>query len=222
MDKNWIFLSHKVSDELSAYGNGDRVQLEFDKQIDHGDACNNSKVGMSLHFGTHIDFPYHFSASGKKSSDYPADYFISDNIAVIEKEDFEIQDSIIQLTDDLLAKVPQKTEILFVKTNFYQNRLDDSYWSQNPTFKKGAAKKLKTYFPNLRFVGFDSISLNPWQNRPYGREVHKEFLVEEGILVIEDVNFNELEKNKIIKEVIISPLVFQGADAAPATILASI
>jgi arylformamidase len=223
VEKQWICLSHKISDKLSAYGNGGRVNLTFDKQISCGDACNNSHIDMSLHYGTHIDFPFHFYERGKKACEYGPDFFVSENVAVIDERYFSISDSLIEFHFQLIQEsFSPESDVILINTGFYKNRHDDIYWNKNPSFKKGEAAKLRKYFPRIKFLGIDSISINPWVDRLYGREVHKEFLVEEDILLIEDIDYSRLPENEKISELIISPLIFEGADAAPATLLARI
>lgn len=64
MTSKWVFLSYPLSNVLSAYRNGMRIEISSDSAIGRGDATNNSTIRMSSHFGTHLDFPSHFFKLG--------------------------------------------------------------------------------------------------------------------------------------------------------------
>ena len=160
MQNRWIYLSHRISDKLSAYGDGERVNLTFSKKMSCGDACNNSHVNMSLHYGTHIDFPFHFYEKGKKACEYSPDFFVSKNVAVIDERYFSISNSLIEFDFPMI---------------------EESFSSDSDVI-----------------------------------------LVNEDILLIEDIDYSQLAENEKVRELIISPLIFEGADAAPATLLARV
>ena len=66
----WTYLSYPLSVDLSGYGNGARISVCQTRSITNGDSSNNTEFCMSSHFGTHIDFPNHFSNKGKTIEDY--------------------------------------------------------------------------------------------------------------------------------------------------------
>ncbi len=50
---------------------GDRpFRLKQEQRVSRGDGYDLSSIEMSLHAGTHIDFPRHLIASGRSSTDY--------------------------------------------------------------------------------------------------------------------------------------------------------
>ena len=74
-DFSWIYLSYLLSDKISAYGDGKRIKVETTKSVRKEYTCNGSFLNLPTHFGTHIDFPYHFDADGKKGRFLPSRVF---------------------------------------------------------------------------------------------------------------------------------------------------
>ena len=78
--------------------------------------------------------------------------------------------------------------------------------------------------PYVRAIGFDFISLSPYQNRNLGREAHRTFLDPEGvnapILVIEDMDLSA-DLSRLIS-VWIFPLRISGVDSAPCTVIGAV
>ena len=79
-----IFLSYFLDQNTPAYGGEtDLISVKRSRSIINGDNSNNSIITLTSHIGTHIDFPFHFSNDGKKSDDYPASFWIFNNIGII-------------------------------------------------------------------------------------------------------------------------------------------
>ncbi|HRN41202.1 MAG TPA: cyclase family protein [Vicingus sp.] len=219
---NTIFLSYQLNDKAFGYANGNRFNLKKVRSICCGDTSNNSSFEMPTHFGTHIDYPYHFDEKGKNSSDYLAQDFVFSKIACISIEETIIDDYLIKNNHLNLSKIPSETELLFIKTGFCYKRLLPEYWEFGYGFHPETAAFLKQKLPNLKAVAFDLISLNSYQHRELGRIAHKEFLSTQNILIIEEVNLQEITEKTIFNEVIIAPLLLEKADGAPVTIIAKI
>jgi arylformamidase len=75
-----------------------------------------------------------------------------------------------------------------------------------------------TKFPKLRLFGFDMISLTSKLDRPEGKEAHLNFLIENQILILEDMNLENLFTcpNKVI----VAPLQIENSDGGPCTVFA--
>lgn len=217
---NWIYLSYNLSDKISGYGNGDRIQIEKTGEICCGANANGTKFAMPTHFGTHIDFPYHFGDEGKKGDVFPAEYFISNKVGFLRITPASFLITVEELS--VVEKLEADIEFLFVDTGFWKKRDHDDYWSKNPGFSPEVASFLREKFSKLRILGFDSISMNPWEDRPTGRIAHKEFLLKNDICLLEDVDFSNLDDCNFIDEAIISPLRFENADGAPCTVFAKV
>lgn len=217
---NTIWLSYPLNDKAFGYGNGQRFRLEKLRDMDCGDSSNNTGFSMPTHYGTHIDFPSHFSSTGKKSTDYPANHFVFEKVSLIEIDPNTITDFLIRNEHLDLSKLSQNTELLILKTGFCAKRYNSEYWEYGLGFHSETANFLKTNLPNIRCIAFDLISMNSYQNRAEGRIAHKEFLIENEILIVEEMDLNHVDLTSKFKEVIIAPLMIENADGAPVSVLA--
>ena len=218
----WEFLSYSLSDNLSAYRNGERISVCRQSEISKGDTCNQSKVAVNLHFGTHVDFPWHFFDGGKTSSDFSADFFVADKIRVIVLNKLDVA-HLVSVSDiePYLKDVDDNLECLIIKTGLCNLRYEDAYWNDNVGVNENVATFCRNRFPFLRFIGFDFMSVSGIHHRMLGREVHKEFF-RNNILPIEDMDLSRINSCTIIKKIIISPYRVSKSDAAPATVFAQI
>jgi arylformamidase len=85
MDRKYIRLSHILNSSTPTYG--DRASLEIipNSEISKGATVNSTQLNFSTnHIGTHIDFPMHYYEDGLSPIDVPIDYWIFNNIALVE------------------------------------------------------------------------------------------------------------------------------------------
>ena len=219
-----LWLSHILSKETPAYGNGEKFQIKKSKSIARGDNCNVSEISLSTHLGTHLDTPYHFFNKGNTIDYYPADYFVFKEVFLWKLKNlksaqyFEYQ--------DLPKYISQKTDLLLIKTNFQKYRNKKIFWEKNPGLASSLAEGLRKNFPFLRAVGMDFISVSSFADRKKGRLAHKTFLNPDlpgnPLLLIEDMDLSKLKINKKIFQVIVFPLRIKSADGSPCTIIANV
>ncbi len=221
-NSQWIFLSYQLSDTLTAYKNGERIHIIQERSMDEGDPVNQSKISVNLHYGTHIDYPYHFLNNGLKSSDYEAPFFVLDKVKFVTLESV-VETNLISIEDLVLPlkNTSNNIQCLIIKTGLCSYRYDDLYWSDNIGINKGVATFCKSLFPEIRFIGFDCMSVSAFHNSMLGREVHKEFFLN-NILPIEDMDLNPLDSSSIIKQMIVAPFRVKNAEASPVTVFAKI
>ena len=222
---NWIYLSYPLSTGLSGYGNGQRLTINQIRSIDKGDTSNNTEFCMPSHLGTHIDFPYHFSSNGKTIDDYNPNFFSFEKVSIINLElinkieDYLIKpEHLVNVIDDCSIN----TDLLLLKTGFCDKRSTEEYWKYGYGIGLGVAVLLKQNFPLLRAIGFDLISLNSYQRRETGRKSHKEFLIDQNILIIEDMNLSKINATSKFNQLIVAPLNISGSEGAPVTVFANI
>lgn len=211
-----------VSDQLTAYRNGRRIEKEMVSSMENGDVSNHTAAWVSLHFGTHIDFPRHFLADGKTTGNYMPDFFVMDKVVVAYTE--QLFDSHLLSATDLekvISNASSDTQCLLVKTGMGSHRMEECYWNDNIGVDTGLAEWLCNCFPQLRFLGFDFMSVSGSHYRELGRQVHRELLGHD-ILPIEDMYLEPLQHGDVIKKLIISPYRVCGSDAAPVTVFAKI
>ena len=211
-----LFLSYYINEKTPIYGGEQSISIKNKSSILKGDSSNSKILHFPNHTGTHIDFPNHFSENGKTINHYKPSFWFFKNVTIINYnavEDEIIDDKIINST------IPFETEFLIINTEFYKKRESKLYWNNNPGLSPKLAAKLKEHCPNLRVVGFDFISLTSYQNRMLGRKAHTEFLINNDILLIEDMDLRFIS-NKKIKSITALPLLFDNLDGAPITICA--
>ncbi len=211
MIKEPIYLSYFIDSNTPIYGGGKgEIIIKSIRSIDEGHSSNNLQFHFPGHIGTHIDFPYHFSNTGKKCSDYPPSFWIFNKVGFLKCS--------IEDLESNLNKLSTEIEILILKTGFGSNRNDEIYWSNQPVIPSRYGPLLKSRFPNLRVFGFDMISLTSKLNREEGRLAHLSFLIDNNILVLEDMNLSNLDY--MPNKVIIAPLQILDADGVPCNVIA--
>jgi arylformamidase len=218
----WIFLSYELSPGLSAYGNGQPVDIEPGSRISKGKSSNSSLLRLSSHYGTHIDFPRHFSDAGSHGGNYNASEFVFNHVKLIDISNVKVPDYLIRPDHLQEEKFDAAAELLLIKTGFSGQRFSDVYWEKNPGLDPGLAAFFKKQMPGIRAVGIDLISLSSWQKRDIGRKAHKEFLVNHQVLIIEDMDLSKVEASTGFERVIVSPLRFKDADGSPVTVFAQV
>jgi arylformamidase len=216
-----IFLSYELSDELSGYGGGDRIEIKTERDMCCGDTSNNTSFWMPTHYGTHLDFPFHFSSEGKTGSVYSAEDFVFDSVELIELDLREREVPLIG-PEDLPAPLNPEATAVIIKTFFCELRPEDRYYSNGPGFQTESAAALKEKWPDSKLIGFDSISLTNFQNRPLGRVAHKAFLIENDLLILEDMDLRQVSESTKIDNLIVAPLRMKNADGAPVTVFAQL
>ena len=212
---NCSFLSYFRNNETPQYGGAADIDIRQRSSIGKGDSSNSTLIHLPNHVGTHIDFPRHFGKEGKTINDYKADSWEFKRVCLMDYE--AVEEEIINL-EGKMDDLPIDTELLLIRTGFQKYRGQKKYWNNNPGLAPELAKSLRKQCPGLRAVGFDFISLSSYQHRPLGRVAHKEFLIENDILIIEDMDLQHLLDN--IEKVIALPLMIDGVDGGPITVIA--
>ncbi len=212
-------LSHFISPETPLYGNGTGTRFINEKQIKNGDSCNTLNLQFSNHIGTHIDFPYHFDDAGKKLKDYRSDFWEFNNVKIVDISS-KVSDRQMIGPDFFIDLNKAEIDLLLIKTGYGLYRGTDRYTLTPPGLSSDLASFFRKYFPKLRCIGLDLISISSFSNREEGRKAHVAFLNPtkgEPILLIEDMKLNSIAK---LSKVIVAPLLIESADGAPCTVLA--
>lgn len=120
-----VYLSYFIDESTPVYGGfKETISIIQSSSIKQGNTSNNLKITMPNHAGTHIDFPFHFSDSGKKSSDYSPEFWIFNRVGFLE--------CAIELVPKMIKALPDDIELLILKTGFGGQRGKDLYWSSQP------------------------------------------------------------------------------------------
>ena len=216
------FLSYALDENTPTYGNRDKFTITQKGQILSGDGANTSTWNFTNnHLGTHIDTPYHFIESGKKTLDYTAEDFCFNNIHIIEN--LCHNGDLISLSNNQIKNIPKSTDFLIIKTGYGVYRLLDKYHNDNPGLESDLANLLKVNLPELRAIGFDFISLTSWNFRDHGRLSHRSFLgAPNNFLIVEDMDLVNIDKSTNIKSLILAPLRTIDGNGGPVTIIVDI
>lgn len=217
------FLSYILDEETPTYGNRSRFIIEKSSSIRNGDVANNSCLYSTAHIGTHVDMPYHFYEHGQKIIDFPPDFWIFNNVLFLEIEprNIIIKNEII----DKLCDIEDKDifDILILKTGACYIRKEKRFWENNYGFSPEIADYLKNHFPNIRLVGFDSISVSSFAARDVGRQAHRRFLdPDDPIILLEDMDLTQVDSSCNINKVIVCPLRIAESDGLPCTVFAEV
>lgn len=214
-----MFLSYPLGINTPSYGDKEPLILESTKSISCGDTCNQARITMSNHLGTHIDCPRHFDDKGLTIDQYPAEFWFSEKVGLLNLDVAPAE--LIEL-EPHIKNISSEIEILLIRTGFYQNRGKRAYWESNPGLSVASCQTLRQNFKNLKMVGFDFISLSSYQHRSEGRIAHKALLHGEfgakSVLIIEDMDLSQIEKAPA--QIVVVPLRFEGLDGAPVTVIA--
>ncbi len=222
----WIYLSHVLAETTPLYGKNGEVRIRRSRSMSRGDSSNNSELIMPSHVGTHVDAPNHFDAQGLTLDRYPADHWrcLRPALLHLPSEPGELLG--MERMASLLEQVPGDCDILLLRTGAQAWRTDapDTYACRGPGVAAGVAHWLRSH-RHLKFLGMDFVSISSHAHRDAGREAHRAFLgpQESGsapILLIEDMALAEL--SAVPKEVWVVPILFSGADGAPATVFARV
>ncbi|HQT24931.1 cyclase family protein [Daejeonella sp.] len=207
----FVSLSYFFREDTPLYGGGEgNIIFKQTNSINNGQNSNNLHVSFPNHAGTHVDFPYHFDNSGKKSHEYDAAFWVFKKVGFIECDVDKVEEAIVDLPEDI--------ELLILKTGFGAKRSSKEYWSSQPIIPAKLASIFRKKFSHLRAFGFDLISLTSKLNREEGKAAHLAFLIEHGILIVEDMNLQEVSSAPA--SVIVSPFQIYAADGAPCNITA--
>lgn len=219
----YLWLSYPLTTDTPAYGGENGFYSDSIKRISEGDTCNTSSYNLTSHSGTHVDTPKHFFDNGLTVDAFEPEFWIFNRIQVIEVKLTKGKN--IVLKNAVLPLVNGEPELILIKTGMSCYREKREYWESNPGLEPELGRKLRKNYPSLRAVGVDSISVSSWQNRQLGREAHRAFLdptYGNKFVLIEDMDLSKVHANTEIYKAIVMPLLAQGADGAPCSVLAQV
>jgi len=186
---------------------------------------NTSFLDAFVHAGTHVDTPFHVSATGAKLGAYELADFIFDHPLLLEvpkTDDEEIEVSDLEPHEKQL----RRADLLLVHTGFSTCRASDPerYLTRQPGFSVAAARYLIS-LPALRCAGADVMGI---ENIPKGRAAtppfptHAAFLLSgRKFLILEDPNTAAIVGRRL-KRAYLIPLLFPDAEAMMVTAFAEV
>jgi kynurenine formamidase len=214
-------LSYVINNNTRGYGNTPKIKIKKTRDISKGDTCNGTVITIAGHYGTHLDTPRHFFASGLAVSDYSiADYvFSSPCVLECKKKKGEL---IVPADFAGYEAGLKKCDILLFRTGFSRLRGKNVYTADNPGISPDCAVKLRKEYPNIRCIGIDTVSISAFSARESGRRAHREFLKDGGyagkpVMIIEDMDLSGNIEG--LKRVFLAPLMIEGLDGVPCMVI---
>jgi len=210
-------LSHVLELTTPLYQGANNLSIRKTSSIDEGATSNSSFLCIPSHAGTHVDVPYHFLPDGKTVDAYhPKDWLFSSPCLL----ELNVKpDQLIQQKDIPWKEIRNNdTDLLLLKTNFEQRRMDAAYWENGPGLSASLWECLRKVTPCLRAIGIDFLSISGLSNRDQGRLAHRTFLGN-GIILIEDLSLKQVGVKDNLTQVMALPLRFAGGDGAPCSVI---
>lgn len=176
---------------------------ELTWSVEEGHHCNLSRLSMSAHAGTHIDFPSHFLKDAKTIEHYPVEEFFMPAKVIETYVEGEITDFSCGNSHSaggaLLFKTYNSTRDLYKENSVTRDFVSLSLNAAELCVEKG-----------IRLVGIDYITVEKLDNK--GFPVHLK-LLENDILILESINLKEVSPGDYT--LMCFPLKIKGAEGAP-------
>lgn len=217
-----IQISYPLEKLSPLYPGSPEVSFNPVKSIANNDSSNTSMLSFGSHSGTHIDAPLHFCDHGFSVIEIlKVENVFSPAICIdIIKE----PGSYISKADiEPFANKICNAEALLIRTGFFRYRQtqSDVYTTFHPWIKPDVPEYLHEICPQLKVVGFDTISISNPSHKHEGRTSHKAFLCSEfPILLLEDADLSD--SRLLTKEfnLYIYPWIVDELDGTPVIALA--
>jgi arylformamidase len=177
---------------------------DWDLRMANADACNLSRLALSAHSGTHMDFPLHFIDGGKSAVDYPVDRFI------MPAQVIEIADRERITAKELAAAGIRKRHALLFKTRNSREGLIVS-GKYTPDFVALDPDACELIIANgSPMVGIDYITIE--KSADGSHPVHQSLLGHD-IFILESINLAHIKPG--IYSLSCLPLRIHGCEGSP-------
>jgi arylformamidase len=164
-----------------------------------------SKLVMSTHSGTHLDFPAHFIPGGKHIDEYPVQKFILPAQVVGIKDKEAIRPSELENLD-----IKPGDALLFKTDNSVSGRCVSGVFCESFVYMSPEAADF-CVDKKVSLVGIDYGSVDRYGDEDFPAH-HK--LLGNGILILESINLEEVPPGRYT--LFCPPLKVKGAEGAPA------
>ncbi len=213
---DWVDLSHPLSVDAPRVPSFPAPVFNLIHRIPD-EPLNVTMMQMVVHIGTHIDSPRHFFADAPAMEDIPLNRLCGrglvwpvqlDGADLIEPHHFIGLEELLSPGDALV-----------IDTDWHNQAASDAYDNDHPALSLECADWLLAQ--RVRLVALDLPTPElPVRKRPdeFDFPIHKR-LLQRGVLIIEHVtNLASLHRKTV--ELLCAALNIEGADGAPARILA--
>jgi arylformamidase len=217
------FLSYLLNDKTPLYGSNPPLSVTPDRSMAEGAHCNTAMVSLHNHTGTHMDAPRHFVDGAASVSDFSADDYWFRKPCVV---DVTLPDGELLIKPEHIGeqghRAMRDADLVILNTGYYRKRYSEAYTTANPGISIELARQIREEYPSVRAVGLDSLSVSSRQHREVGHEAHTILLGSNahgpGVILIEDMDLSAHGPG--LREVVVAPLLIEGIDGAPVTVMA--
>jgi kynurenine formamidase len=225
MSETYVFLSHPLGPTTPTIPGNAEVRFTLLADHSRGDRFTQSTVETVNHNGTHVDAPRHFNANGLTITELEPDAwrFSSPVVLDLEAGDDEL------LTGERLrphAQLLPAADAVLVRTGHGRFRRSNPrrYAERNPGFDRSFGEVLLEHGGRVRGLFADVPSFCAMQRVDPGLEFHELMLGsrrdDRFVLLFEDVDLS-MQLNSIAYLWAL-PLLLDGLDGAPVTIVAAL
>lgn len=199
-------ISVPLSEQLPVWPGDPLPVFERFSKLEEGQAANVSRMAMCVHFGTHVDAPWHFVQHGSKVDELALDVLTGPALVCEVPGDCDL------ITTRVLQELelPQGVRRVLFKTR------NSHHWAHgdqsfDPRFvalaPDGAAFLVQA---GVKLVGIDYLSIAPF-HEPVA--THK-ILLENKVIVLETIDLSGVAAGEY--ELVCLPLKLECAEGAPA------
>ena len=167
--------------------------------------CELSKLVMSAHSGTHLDFPAHFIPGGKRVDDYPIQRFILPAQVVHIKDKKAIRPSELKNLD-----IRPGDALLFQTDNSISGRCVSGVFCENFVYMSLEAADF-CVDKKLSLVGIDYVTIDSYVDKNFPTHLK---LLGNDILILESINLKEVPPGRYT--LFCLPLKVKGGEGTPA------
>jgi arylformamidase len=197
-------ISVPLTEYLPVWPTSEKFNITWIKNIDE-DGVNESHLSFNTHSGTHIDLPYHFLKSGKKTGDISLDRLIGKAIVLECHGDGNIG-------SELLSKITLPSgcrKLLFKTLNSIRYLMEQKRFSEDyvALSLEGAEWVVKN---GIDLVGIDYLSIQSFNDKD--NRIHKT-LLENNIVILEGLNLKDVGEG--VYKLFVLPLNIPEAEGAP-------
>jgi arylformamidase len=199
-------ISVPITPNLPVWPGDPQIVLERYRKISDGCDSNDSRLACSVHSGTHVDAPAHFSDNGSTVERLALDILVGAAIVA----EFP---GIDRITPDLLEnqKLPPQTKRLLLKTKNSDLWADPDH-QFNPDFVALSAESAGWMVERgIQLVGIDYLSIQLFNDAD---PLTHRTLLEAGIIILEGLNLRDVRPG--FYQLICLPLKLAGSEGAPA------
>ncbi len=199
-------ISRALTPQTAVFPGDTPVSISPVMQMARGDSCNVTSITMSVHAGTHVDAPLHYSLDGIGIDDVSLDTLIGPARVIT-------LDTSQEITGDVLRATLHSSPVTRLLIHTRASDIPNDVWE--PGFAYFSADAADWLGANgVRLIGVDTPSVDFVTSKDL--PAHKTFL-KHGVIIMENLCLRDVPDGDY--ELLALPLRIQGNDAAPARVV---